>query len=211
LKRICLIEDERPLWREVKGFLGGVNAELVVLCGNPPANEVLDLDPGLIVANARAHHALLHRIRKIPVIVIKEGTPPVVLVRETEERNLVITGWPLRKEQFLEMTSRMLTIAPRKIFNSLIRIFRQVDDLGALGQSKDFSMSGMAFRSEVKLKRGARITISFSLPEDGRNLRLGAEVVRVALDDEKERVLYGARFQDISAREAGLLNAFILG
>jgi hypothetical protein len=210
LKRICLIEDERPPWREVKNFLGGVNAELVVLSGAPPGDEVLGLDPNLIVANARAHHALLHRIRNIPVIVIKEGTPPVVLVREAGERNLVITGWPLRKEQFLEMTSRMLTIAPRKVFKSLIRIFRQGEDLGALGQSKDFSMSGMAFRSELKLRKGARITVSFSLPEDGRNLRLGAEVVRVALDDEKERVLYGARFQDVTSREAGLLSAFIL-
>lgn len=211
MKRICLIEDERPLWREVKGFLGGVNAELVVLNGSPAGNEVLELDPGLIVANARAHHTLFHRIRKIAVIVIKEGTPPVALVRDSEERNLVITGWPLRKEQFLEMTSRMLTIAPRKTFKSLIRIFLQGAELGALGQSRDFSMSGMAFRSDLKLKRGAKITVSFSLPEDGRNLRLGAEVVRVGLDEEKERVLYGARFQGISSREAGLLTAFILG
>jgi hypothetical protein len=210
VKRICLIEDERPLWREVKGFLGGVNAELAVLSGSPPGNEVLELDPGLIVANARAHHDLFHRIRKIPVIVIKEGTPPVVLVRNSEERNLVITGWPLRKEQFLEMTSRMLTIAPRKTFKSLIRIFRQGEELGSLGQSKDFSMSGMAFQSELKLKKGTEITVSFSLPEDGRNLRLGAQVVRVALDEEKKRVLYGARFRGISSREAGLLTAFVL-
>ena len=98
----------------------------------------------------------------------------------------------------------------RKIFKSLIRIFDQGEEFGVLGQSKDFSMSGMAFWSELKLKRGARITVSFSLPEDGRNLRLGAEVVRVALDDEKERILYGARFQDTTPREAGLLTAFIL-
>ena len=126
MKKICLISDDRPLWKEVKVYLGGVNAELVVFSGSPSADEILGLDPGLVVANARAHHALRRRVHKIPVIVIKEGTPPVALVRETSERNLVITGWPLSREQFLEMTSRMLSIAPRKIFKSLIRIFKLI-------------------------------------------------------------------------------------
>jgi hypothetical protein len=210
LKKICLIKDERPLWAEVEKYLGGVNARVCILSGQPDADEIVRFEPNLIIANARAHHGLVHKIRKFPVIVLKDGTPPVALVRGAAQRNLMITGWPLQRGQFLEITSRMLSVAPRRVFRTLIRIFVDGESVGSLGQSKDFSRSGVAFKTERRLKRGEKITISFSLPEEDTSLRLGAEVVRVAPDQSEGNVHYGARFMALPANKMSLLNSFIL-
>jgi hypothetical protein len=210
LKKICLIKDERPLWAEVEKYLGGVNAQLLILSGQPDGVEIVRFQPNLIIANARAHHELSHRIRKFPVIVLKEGTPPVALVRDAAERNLMITGWPLQRGQFLEITSRMLSVAPRRVFRTLIRIFAEGESQGSLGQSKDFSRSGVAFKTERTLKRGEQVTISFSLPEESTSLRLGAEIVRVTPDQAEGSALYGARFTALTAEKTGLLNNFIM-
>lgn len=209
-KRICLIADGHPLWREVKKFLGAVSAEVLALYGQPEAERIVSFEPQLIVTSAREHHRLLHRIRRYPVIVIREGTPPVALVREAEERNLVLTGWPLGQEQFLELTSRMLSVAPRKEFRTLIRVFRPGELVSTIGESRNFSKSGMAFTTGARLRRGSRVAVSFSLPDDSRSLRLGAEVVRVRVSRNGDEVFYGACFEKVPAREAALLNAFVM-
>jgi len=210
VKKICLIRDERPLWTEVEKFLGGVNAQIFIQSGEPHAHEILRFEPNLIIAHARAHHGLVHKIRKFPFIVLKDGTPPVALVRDAAERNLLITGWPLQRGQFLEITSRMLSVAPRRVFRTLIRIFVEGESVGSLGQSTDFSRSGVAFKTERRLKRGDKITISFSLPEENTSLRLGAEIVRVAQDNREKGAFYGARFATLTVSKMILLNSFIL-
>jgi hypothetical protein len=211
IKRICLIRDDRPLWVKVAEYLQEVNAETITLEGDPLPGEIQSTRPNLIILNARVHHGMGHRFSHTPMMVIKEGTPPVALIRETAERNLFITGWPLGNKQFLEITSRLLTIAPRRIFKTLIRIFVTGDDHGFLGQSRDFSLSGMAFMAERDLKNGEKIHVSFSIPEKNKSLRLGAEVTRRSSTQEEDgRYLYGARFEGLGDEDRNTLTSFIL-
>jgi len=211
VKRICLVKDERTYWTTIEEFLRGVNAITSVVSGVPRPEEILALNPDLIVSNAKAHHGMPRAVRKIPIIVIKEGSPPVALVRDTSDRNLLITGWPMEREQLLEITSRMLSVAPRRAFRTLIRIFTQDDDIGILGQSHDFSLSGLAFWTEKVLSSGEEVKISFSLPEANHSLRLGAQVMRTTpLEQGDGRWLYGARFTGLGEKDRGLLTSFVL-
>ena len=137
-------------------------------------------------------------------------SPPVALVRSSNDRNLLITGWPLERDQFLEITSRMLTIAPRRSFKTLIRIFGENDEVGGVGQSKDFSLTGLAFQTGKRLKEGETVAISFSIPEAKQSMRLEANVVRSAPENEGKDGIYGARFVDLGGEDRRLLTAFIL-
>ena len=167
--------------------------------------------PDLLITDSRVHHNMLRWLGQMPVIVVKEGTPPTTMLREAAGRNLLITGWPLEKSRFLDITSSMLSIAPRRVFRTLIRIFSEGDDIGSLGQSTDFSLSGMAFKAEMRFSRGDEITISFSIPEASDSLRIGIEIVRSASAGEDGRSAYGARFLNIDAEDRRLLTTFILG
>jgi hypothetical protein len=211
MKKICLIRGSGDHWNKIEGFLSGVNATVVVMDGAPRQEEIMGHHPDLLVTDSRVHHDMLRWLGQMPVIVVKENTPPTTMLREAAERNLLITGWPLEKSKFLDITSGMLSIAPRRVFRTLIRIFSKGDDIGSLGQSTDFSLSGMAFKTEKKLFRGDKIIISFSIPEARESLRIGIEIVRSASAGEDGRSAYGARFLDISADDRKLLTTFILG
>jgi hypothetical protein len=211
MKRICLIRGGGEYWRKIEDFLGGVNATVIVMDGEPRQEEIMRHHPDLLITDSRVHHNMLRWLGQMPVIVVKEGTPPTTMLREDTDRNLLITGWPLARARFLGITSSMLSIAPRRIFRTLIRIFTEGDDIGSLGQSTDFSLSGMAFKTEKGLVRGDEITISFSIPEASRSLRIGVEIVRGGAAGEDGRTPYGARFLDIDAGNRRLLTTFILG
>lgn len=209
VRKICLVRDERDFWGTIETYLGAVNAELTLMSGDPGTPRILECRPDLIVTGAKVHHGLMYKARKVPMIVVKENTPPVALINQLENRNLVITGWPIEKENFLEITSRMLFIAPRKIFRTIIRIFPEGEEFGLLGQSCDFSLTGVAFTSSRSIPTGQSVEISFSVPKANRSLRLGAEVVREA-DGDAGGKLYGARFVDLSSEQSRTLNAFVL-
>jgi hypothetical protein len=211
MKRICLIRGTGECWRRIEEFLGGVNAAVVVMDGEPRQEEVMGHHPDLLITDSRVHHNMLRWLGGMPVIVVKEGTPPTAMLRETAGRNLLITGWPLERSRFLDITSNMLSIAPRRVFRTLIRIFSEGDDIGSLGQSTDFSLSGLAFKTENTFSHGNEITISFSIPEASRSLRIRVEIVRKASAGEDGRSVYGARFLEIDAEDRRLLTTFILG
>ncbi|MFC1657096.1 PilZ domain-containing protein [Candidatus Moduliflexota bacterium] len=210
MKKICLIRDDRTYWSTIEKYLCAVNAEVSTSGGNDEPEGLIDSKPDLIIANAKAHHGMARRIRQIPTIVIKEGTPPVALVRTTAERNIMITGWPLERYQLLDITSKMLAVAPRRLFRTLIRIFTKGDEFGSLAQSRDFSLSGMAFKSEKHLSKGEKIKISFSLPDVNRSMRLDAEVMRGNGKDDGKDSLYGARFVNLDKDNHHLLSSFVL-
>ena len=211
MKKICLIRGGGEYWRKIEDFLGVVNAAVVVMDGEPRQEEIMGHHPDLLITDSRVHHNMLRWLGQMPVIVVKESTPPTTMLREAADRNLLITGWPLEKSRFLDITSSMLSIAPRRVFRTLIRIFSEGDDIGSLGQSADFSLSGMAFKAEMRFSRGDEITISFSIPEASDSLRIGIEIVRSASAGEDGRSVYGARFLNVAAEDRRLLTTFILG
>ncbi len=211
MKKICLVRDERPYWETIEQYLSEVNAETLILGDNPGSDQILDCHPDLIVANAWAHRSMSSRVRQKPIIVIKEGTPPVAMMRETDSRNLLITGWPLKKDRFLDITSRMLSVAPRRSFRTLIRVFPEGEQLGFLGQSQNFSLTGMAFTSEADLPASGCLTVSFSVPASTRSVRMEAEIVRRIPGHEDSRILYGVRFRSLGAEQRAILSSFILG
>jgi hypothetical protein len=122
VKKICLIRDERKFWETVESYLRAVNAASASLSLEASSDEVIAAKPDLIISNALFHHRVSSRVKQYPTIVIKEGTPPVTLDGTSANRNLLISGWPIQKGDFLNMTSRMLTVAPRKTFRTIIRV-----------------------------------------------------------------------------------------
>lgn len=211
MKKICLVRDDRKFWETIEKYLGDVNAEAVLMAGDCGSDDVLAQKPDLVIANALFHHSISRRLKQYPIIVIKEGTPPVTMAGTSSNRNLIITGWPLQKGDFLEMTSQMLAIPPRKVFRTIIRVYAGDDEIGSLGQSVDFSLSGIAFKTSREFSVGSRIIISVTLPETEERLRLHAVIQRCNLAGRDGNTIYGASMKEIPAADKRMLRDFILG
>lgn len=211
MKKICLVRDDRKFWETIEKYLGAVNAEAVLMAADCASEDVLGNKPDLIIANALFHHGISRRLKQYPIIVIKEGTPPVTMTGTSSNRNLLITGWPIQRGDFLDMTSRMLSIPPRKVFRTIIRVYGVDDEIGTLGQSVDFSLSGIAFRTSREFAANSAIVISVTLPETDRRLLLKAVIQRSDPAGRDGNILYGASLGKITAAEKNMLNAFILG
>ncbi len=210
MKKICLIKDERKFWGIVEKFLGAVNAATSGMSDDASSDDILGRKPDLLITNALFHHRSSNRLKQYPTIVIKEGTPPVTLDGTGANRNLLISGWPIEKSDFLAMTSRMLSIPPRKTFRTIIRVYSGDDSIGTLGRSEDFSLSGVAFRMSRELAIDTAIEISVTLPDVEKRMRFQAVIKRSVPVGRDDGTLYGASFSGLSAADEKMLAEFIL-
>ncbi len=187
MKRICLIRDRRPFWEIIAAYLKTVNAHLSLI-DKPVLQIVSEKNPDIVITGGSAYKEISALSQNIPKLVITEGD-----IAETRSRDVYFLSWPVGKEAFLEMTSRLLYISERRLFKAVISIAPKGRDETYLGKSLNFSMSGMAFKVEKPLNVGDILTISFFIPNSDERLSIDAEVMRNSIDPDDGSVYYGAR------------------
>lgn len=203
MKTICIIKDERSFWEEIEGYLKDVNAR--VFSFDSPSLECLsERNQDLIIGNVRIYKKLISIPQNIPKIVITDETIP-----DDKSRDIYFIKWPISKDTFLEITSRLLSISLRRTFKTIISITSKVDNETCIGQSLDFSMSGMSFKSEKSFNVGDILKLGFFIPNFSERVSFDAEVMRSYFDPDDVSIHYGARFLNIDEKMKKVLEGFI--
>lgn len=202
MKTICIIKDGRPFWNEVTGYLKAVNAEVIPMDFRSLLQSIAEKNPDIVIAGERAYKEVSSIPKNIPKIVITEGN-----IVETKSEDICFLRWPVRREIFLDATSKFLYVSERRAFKTVITISHK--DRTYLGKSIDFSLSGMAFKVDRPLNSGDILTISFYIPGADKRLNIDAEVMRNSIDSKDNSVYYGAKFLDMDKNTKDLIEGFI--
>ena len=204
MKTICLIRDERPFWEEIAVYLKTVNAKILVLYNISFLQGLSGKDQDLIIGSIRIYKKLISIPQDIPKLIITDGTFP-----EGKSGNNYFINWPISKDTFLEVTSKLLSVSERRIFKTIISIIRKGDVKTSMGQSFDFSMSGMSFKADGTFNTGDILKLGFFLPNFNERLSFDVEVIRSCFDPADASIHYGARFLNIEGKIKDAIEVFI--
>lgn len=189
MKTICIIKDREPCWREIASYLEDVNVRVCYLESGSFLQEIADNSPDILIVSEKIYKEGLYVPESIPKLIITGQEIP-----EAKIKNVYFLKWPARQEPFLEMTSRLLYVSERRLFTTVITIVHKGKKEPFFGKSVNFSMSGMAFKSDNLLRQGDILTISFYLPACYKRVTLEVEVMRNSIDPQDRSLYYGARF-----------------
>ena len=205
---VYTIKDEGDHWREVERLLESVNANVLPLDPNCGPDD-LKRTPNLVIAGEGVWNEFLEfKLRKQVIIIIGQSGEPGKITPAPDKNRRVNLCWPVTSEEFLNLTSELSLLAERRAFKAILRLFQGDNDFPAMGQSIDFSSSGLAFRAQSDFDLGERIDVSFSLPGVDTSLRMPVEIVRKA--DEIAGITYGARFLGLDAQDSRAIDKFIM-
>jgi hypothetical protein len=204
---VYLLKDNNDHWREIERCLQSVNANVIPL--DPAAGpDDLKRTPNLVIVGEGSWNEILDfRLRKQVMIIIGRGGEPGTITPEPDNEKRVSVTWPVTSNEFLKLTSELSLIAERRTFKAILRIFQGDSDFPSMGQSIDFSSSGLAFRAQNDFDLGERMDVSFSLPGVEVSLRVPIEIVRKA--DGSAGITYGARFLGLDSMDRKAIDKFI--
>ena len=202
MKTICLIKDEKPFWKEIEEYLILVNARVFPLNEKDALQNISEKNPDIIIGGERTYEVASFISQNIIKLFVLDKD-----VKEDKNKNAYFLKWPVTKEAFLDMTSKLLYIYDRRFFRTIISITPKGKNETFLGRSLNFSMSGMAFNVDKPMKPGDILTISFFI--SSKRLKIDAEVMRSSIDPDDGSVYYGARFLNIEKDTEDVMENFI--
>jgi len=209
MKKVLLLNDGRFLWQTIRVYLGGINASVRSLDADVPEREIADWNPDLLLLGVDRYRARGVPSRPRNVMVVDDdgsfAESPNKLRRGT-----IRIEWPAERERFLEQTAALLGVPPRKLFQTVVRIFVRGAEYAAVGQSSDFSMAGMSFVAEKFFAHGQKISISVTFPAEKWNVILDGRVARSSVKEEAGHTLYGVEFGSLDKRTEEALKTFVL-
>jgi hypothetical protein len=211
VKRLLFIADSRSHWEDVEGLLGGANTHTRTLSPLEAHRDLKKEKPDLLILGDADLDLFAEVGKDLAKLIISENLPPGTVIRAREGRNIVKIGWPADEEVLQELTRRLLLVPERKPCRKGLRITARKERRTFRGESKDFSLTGMAFRTAGTLTAGEEIIVAFGLNGRGGDLDLEAQVVRSLPDCAGARILYGARFNLLSPEDRHSLERFVWG
>ncbi len=209
MKRLYIIDDRRPLWREIALLLEEINAEIHIITGEEALQAFEGDRPDLLIVGEEARHLVPRSVRDLSRILVSGEVPPGEILRAREGRHIVRLGWPMDREALFELTSRILNVPERRPHQTPVLVLARGHEEAANGQSEDFSLTGMAFRTVSAFARNEEVTIAFGNGARGEGLRLEAAVVRSVPGRPGETILYGVRFLPLAPADRHSLERFV--
>jgi hypothetical protein len=209
MKRILLIEDGRLFWPRIRDLLAMVNA----VVSEPLPGEEIPADavrrPDLVIVGETGYAAWPSGRWAGSLLVLEKGRAPE-LVTPIDDRQLqVIASSSIAERDFLALTSRLLGVSERRLFNAVIGVQRIGNLHQHMGASREFSLTGLSFSLAVELQPRERVVISFFVPGARRRVSLEAEIVRSFADPEDSAACFGARFVGLSVEDQDVLKRFV--
>jgi hypothetical protein len=209
MKRILLIEDDRPFWPRIRDLLTKVNA---VVAEARPGDSIATgatARPDLAVIGDTSHAARPPGWWDGALLVLEKGRDPDLVTPIGTGSQQVAASSSIGERAFLALTSRLLGVSERRQFRAVIGIRRAGQAHVHMGSSREFSLTGFSFSLGVELLQGERILISFYVPGAHSRVSLEGEVARSFADPEDGSSCFGARFVGLSAEEQQVLKRFI--
>lgn len=210
MKRILLVEDQRPFWPRIRDLLAKVNA---VVAEARPGDSIATgaaARPDLVVIGDASHAARSPGWWDGALLVLEKGRDPDLVTPIGNGSQQVTGSSSIGERAFLALTSRLLGVSERRQFRAVIGIKRAGQAHVHMGSSREFSLTGFSFSLGVELLQGERILISFYVPGAAHSrVSLEGEVARSFSDPEDGSSCYGARFVGLSAEEQQVLKRFV--
>lgn len=209
MKRIWLIEDDRPFWPRIRGLLAKVNAVVTRLGpeGAIPADAAGR--PDLVVIGDSNQAARPSGWWGGPLLVLeKERASDLVTPIGTGSQQVTASS-SIGERALLALTSRLLGVSERRLFRAVIGIRRTGQGHASMGASREFSLTGLSFSLEESLVQGERVQISFYVPGANGRVSLEGEIVRSFVDPKDGSNCFGSRFVGLSADEQQVLKRFV--
>lgn len=210
MRTVLVVRDDGGFWAEVEARLAKANARVVACTAADLTATVDEVGPDLVVLGEAVHRAQKEALMRPQIVVRREASPGVQVV-EGARPALAYAGWPLAETTFMELTARMLRVSERRIFRALIRILRPRIRESFMATSLDFSLTGIALRTDHLLELGETVVISLHLPGGKGSLRLLSEVTRLATDPTDGSTYYGARYLNLDPPTRRSLREFVWG
>jgi hypothetical protein len=211
VKRIALVEDDRPFWPRIRDLLAKVNA--VVQAAHPgdaiPATAAAK--PDLVIIGDAGFAARPPGWWGGALLVLEKGRDPDLVTPIGTGSQQMRASSSIGERPFLALTSRLLGVSERRLFRAVIGIRRAGRQHVHMGASREFSLSGLSFALREDLLQGERVVISFYVPGARCRISLEGEVVRSFTDPEDGSACFGARFVRLSAEERQVLQQFVWG
>jgi hypothetical protein len=206
---VYILKDDGDCWPDVERCLRSVNANVIPIDPDCDPDDLKKRTPNLVIVGEGAWNEILDfRLRKQVMIIIGQKGRPGTITPSPDNEKRVSVGWPVTAEEFLNLTSELSRLAERRTFRSILRLFQGDSEFPVMGQSLDFSSSGLAFRSQGDFELGERLDVSFSLPGLETSLRLTVKIMRKA--DEVGGTTYGARFLGMDALDRRVVDEFVM-
>lgn len=209
MKHILIIDDRRLPWDQIALELQETNARISIFTIEE-SRKVLE-SPGinLVILAEESHRLLALPDAEVVRLILSEAIPPGEIIRAREGRSAIRLGWPVSRKDLNELTSRVLSVPERRSLQIPVLIGLRKGGASLRGNSKDFSLGGMAFTTRGELEPSEEITVSFGGRGERRGLKLGARVVRRHPLEEQGTSFYGARFGNLSKEERHALEQFV--
>jgi hypothetical protein len=209
VKRILLIEDDRPFWPRIRDLLGKVNAVVTEARPGTIATAAASGPPDLVVVGDGNLGVLRPEWRSGALLVLQKGRAPDAVVPLGDGERQLVASSSIDARSLLALTSRMLGVSERRLFCAVIGIKREGDGHLHMGASREFSLTGLSFSLAEALRPAEQVVVSFHIPGAGRRVHLRAEIVRSFPDPDDGAACYGARFVHLGDQERDLLKAFV--
>lgn len=209
MKRILLIEDERPFWPRIRDLLAKVNAVVAEVGPGDAIAAAMATRPDLVLIGDARQAALNPGWWDGALLVLEKGRPADLVAPIGPGTHRMAASSSIGEREFLSLTSRLLGVSERRLFRAVIGIRRAGQEHVYMGASREFSLTGLSFSLAVDLKISERILISFFIPGARRRVALEGEVVRDFADPEDGSRCFGARFLGLSTDEQLVLKQFV--
>lgn len=150
---------------------------------------------------------------KTKVLLILGGLPEKAKTRAATAKCDEFLVEPVRVEELLAVTSRILNIKQRRDVRVFVKIECRLGHQGKpiFGESTDVSLSGMFLRLYEKLDENARVQLEFRLPGYEKFISCSGKVIRV---DEKVFAPdfgIGVQFEGLVPVDSMILREFVEG
>jgi len=211
VKRILLIEDDRPFWPRIRDLLAKVNAVVAEVRPGDSITAGAAARPDLVVIGDTSYATRSPGWWDGALLVLEKGRAPDLVTSIGDGSQQVAASSGIGERAFLALTSRLLGVSERRLFRAVIGIKRAGQAHVHMGASREFSLTGLSFALAVDLRPGERIVISFYVPGARDRIFLEAEVARTFADPEDGSDCFGARFVGLSAEEQRVLERFVWG
>jgi hypothetical protein len=209
VKHLIVINDGKPHWEEIEDILSQVNARMQTLSPAEGRKGLAREAPNLLILGEESFPLFADTSRDLTKLVISEELSPGSIVRAREGRNVVKVGWPGNGKIFQELTRRLLYVPERRPFRTGLLILDSREERSLQGETEDFSLTGIAFRTTGVLETNREVALSIGDSRRDKGISIEAQIVRSAPDSSGGGTLYGARFIRLSPEGRHALERFV--
>jgi hypothetical protein len=209
LKSIFMIGRNEPHWADVKQFLSKIDATVFTLNYDDDLGMLESMNPSLLIMNPGTYFEMPSLADSFMKLIIKEEEFPTPSLQAGGGKRAVVIDWPQEERVFLKLVTKLLAVSPRRSFRALIRILPRGGSVNYMGESEDFSLTGIGFLSKYELQPGEEVEISFSVPTNRQTANFDVEVVRCLPCDDDQANRYGARYVNLTPHIQEVMDKFI--